>query len=654
MSLEQLEVQVTHEHLKKLLKTRPIKALEELIWNALDADANKIDIIFEKNEIGGIESIIISDNGHGMNYNHINDFFGNLGNSYKLGARFSPTGRKYHGHNGEGRYRAFVLGEQVEWLTVCEYSKGDIKSFKITGKVHELRTFSVSKLEQAFTSNTGVTVKLTNLIHEHVDVFSNNTHLIQQLTSTFAPYILAHKNIKIIVDGIEINAENFIKNVTKHSLFEILETGELLRGKIKIIEWKAGTLKNAFLGDENDEYYDEETSGLKAGAFSHTVYITSSIIKELYQKNEIQARELDERYKFLKDTSVDILRTMYREKLSHEASEEIKWLKEKNIYPYMGEPKNEIEKATRQVFDIFAFKINELIPEFSKATKNSKQFTYRLLKEALELNPSSLETILKEVLELSPVQQDELASLLEKTSLESIINTTTLITNRIKFLYGLEEILYGVDFHKRLKERSQLHKILLDELWLFGEHYTYSYDDISLKNILKKHIKELGRNDLLESIDINEIKNLNDIPDIGLSRQCILGEQDHYENLVIELKRPSCIIGQKEITQIKSYAFAIEENEYFDKEKTKWKFILIGVKLDKFTLREINQQGRAKGHIYTSADGHVEVWVKEWGQIIQDAKGKYHHLKNKLELEVKDNKEGLEYLQEKYKVYLPN
>ncbi|WP_170969752.1 hypothetical protein, partial [Bacillus wiedmannii] len=127
-----------------------------------------------------------------------------------------------------------------------------------------------------------------------------------------------------------------------------------------------------------------------------------------------------------------------------------------------------------------------------------------------------------------------------------------------------------------------------------------------------------------------------------------------YENLVIELKRPSCIIGQKEITQIKSYAFAIEENEYFDKEKTKWKFMLIGVKLDKFTLREINQQGRVKGHIYTSADGHVEVWVKEWGQIIQDAKGKYHHLKNKLELEVKDNKEGLEYLQEKYKVYLPN
>ncbi|MEB9553601.1 hypothetical protein P4J22_30590 [Bacillus cereus] len=48
------------------------------------------------------------------------------------------------------------------------------------------------------------------------------------------------------------------------------------------------------------------------------------------------------------------------------------------------------------------------------------------------------------------------------------------------------------------------------------------------------------------------------------------------------------------------------------------------------------------------------MWVKECGQIIQDAKGKYHHLKNKLELEVKDNKEGLEYLQEKYKVYLPN
>jgi hypothetical protein len=654
MSLEHLIVQLTNEHLEKLLKTKAIRALEELIWNALDADADIIDIIFERNDLDGIESIIVTDNGHGINYDSIDHFFGSLGNSHKAGSRFSPQGRKYHGKNGEGRYRSFALGTNVQWTTISQQKEGRYKTFEITGRYPNLKLFSVSRLEESINSNTGVTVKITNLKHKNTDQLSNIASLIQQLTAIFAPYLLVNKNIKIFVDGIQLNVHNFIKDSNEQEVAEILESGDIITGKIKIIEWISGNIKNTFLSDSSEErYYEEEPSGLKAGAFPHTVFISSSLFEELTD-NQIQVREFNEGYKRLKEISIDILRKMYRERLANDASNEIKLIKKMNIYPYTGTPKNALEKATRQVFDIFAVKINELIPELSRTANNSKQFTYRLLKEALESNPSSLQRILQEVLELSTEQQDELASLLNETSLDSIINTTTLISNRIKFLYGLEEVLYENTFHRRLKERSQLHKILLNELWLFGEKYAYSHDDISLKNVLKKHIKKLGRDELLDEINFSEIKGLNDIPDIGLHKQCVLGDPDHLENLIIELKRPSCTIGEKEISQIKNYAYAVEENEYFDKEKTKWKFILLGVKLDNYAIREMNQQGRVRGNIYRSDDGNIEVWVKEWNQVINDAKGKYRYLQEKLELQVKDNNSGIEYLRAKYNEYLPD
>lgn len=357
-------------------------------------------------------------------------------------------------------------------------------------------------------------------------------------------------------------------------------------------------------------------------------------------------------YNVLRDEAYEVLKSIYRKRLANEASKEVQKLKEEKVYPYTGEANSIIEVAERQVFDICAVKINQYLPELGKLNKGSKQFTYRLLKEALQSNPTSLTKILNEVLNLPVDQQEEFAAILDKTSLESIINTTKLISDRISFINGLEQILFADEYHKRLKERSQLHKILLGELWLFGEQYSYAYDDISLKNVLRKHLDLLGRDDMIEEIDYKKIHDLNDIPDIGLYRQCVAGSGDNFENLVIELKRPSCVIGQDELNQIEKYAVAIEENEYFDKDKTKWKIVLLGIKMDKFAAKKVTQSDRDPGLLYRG--DNMEVWVKEWKQVIQEAKGKHRYLQDKLELFVKDNEEGMRYLKEKYSQYLPD
>lgn len=651
MALGQLEVKLSNEHLNKFSKVKPFKALAELIWNALDADASEINVQFERNRLGGIEHIVITDNGEGIDFDLIQDRFGKLGGSHKVINKTSPSGRRYHGKLGQGRYNGFALGKSIEWVSVFR-DNDELYEFSIIGRLGNMNYFHFSNPGKTIGKGTGVSVSVSELYDEKVDEFADSTKLAQVLTLLFAPYLLAYSGISIIIDGLRLDPNEVIVSQQDFAISSSQQS-TAIEGNLKVIEWSTGAYKSLYLCNNEGIAYEEEASGVKAtGGFSHTAYLQSDIIENLVNDNQLEVREISPEYNILRDEAFEILKSIYRNRLANEASKEVKKLKAEKVYPYTGEAKTIVEVAERQVFDICAVKMNQYLPEFSKLNKGSKQFTYRLLKEALQSDPGSLSKILNEVLNLPADQQEEFAAILDKTSLESIINTTKLISDRVSFVNGLEQILYTDEYHKKLKERSQLHRILLGELWLFGEQYSYAYDDISLKNVLKKHLQLLGRNDVVEEIDYTKIKDLNDIPDIGLYRQCVTGGGDQFENLVIELKRPSCVIGQEELNQIEKYAVAIEENEYFDKDKTKWKIILLGIRMDKFAAKKVTQTDRDPGLLYRGEN--MEVWVKEWKQVIQDAKGKHRYLQDKLELFVKDNEEGMEYLRQKYKQYLPD
>lgn len=58
-------VQVESDHLKRLSAARPIPAMSELIWNALDADATRVDLEVDADEVA-MRSITVRDNGKGF------------------------------------------------------------------------------------------------------------------------------------------------------------------------------------------------------------------------------------------------------------------------------------------------------------------------------------------------------------------------------------------------------------------------------------------------------------------------------------------------------------------------------------------------------------------------------------------------------------
>ena len=69
------KVEVESEHIRKLTAAKPIVALAELVWNACDADATRIDIEIDRNELG-MDSIAVRDNGPGIAHGDIERLFG--------------------------------------------------------------------------------------------------------------------------------------------------------------------------------------------------------------------------------------------------------------------------------------------------------------------------------------------------------------------------------------------------------------------------------------------------------------------------------------------------------------------------------------------------------------------------------------------------
>jgi hypothetical protein len=166
-------------------------------------------------------------------------------------------------------------------------------------------------------------------------------------------------------------------------------------------------------------------------------------------------------------------------------------------------------------------------------------------------------------LELPEKTQKELSKLLEDANLANVISASRLVADRLKFIHGLEALLFDVDSKKLLKERSQLHRMVAENnTWIFGEEFNLTVDDQSLTEVLRKHRKLIGDNVVIDQ-PVRRIDGKVGIIDLMLSRMVPQNHSDEREHLVVELKRPSVKVGADEITQVKKYAFTVADDERF-------------------------------------------------------------------------------------------
>lgn len=640
-------VEVQSDFLEKITQARPAQALAEFIWNSLDADASRVDVFVEQNELGAMSKIIVRDNGTGMEFEKAPELFRRLGGSWKrAGATTKKEGRFLHGQDGRGRFKAFGLGRIAEWDVAIVKGK-KLTSFAVAMNASNLKEVVISdEIEAASTSRPGVTLTISEL---HKD-FRSLTSVagLQELAEIFALYLSDYKDVSINVDGTRVDPSGLIASQGSVNLSDIVDEDKTYPVRLDIIEWKSATNRVLYLCSEKGFPLAEVERRFHVGSFQFSAYVKSPFVSKLQREGKLELAEMNPLIVAVADEAQRAVKDYFRNRAAQEAQTVVKEWKDSQVYPYEGDASTRIEEAERQVFDIVAVTAAQYLPDFSTAAPKNKALHLRLLRQAIEKSPEELQLILGEVLKLPKRKQEELAELLRDVSLSAIISAAKVVADRLRFLTGLEAILFDVENKQRLKERSQLHRIIAQNCWLFGEEYNLSVDDKSLTEVLRKHRQALGDDAIIDE-PVKHISKERGIVDLVLSRAIRRHRADELTHLVVELKAPKVKINQKEILQTEQYAISVMKDERFRNINTTWVFWVISDDYGDYAEYRMKQGSGRNGKIH-EADG-FSVWVKTWAQVLQENRARLQFFQERLEYEA-DKGDSLEHLQERYAKFL--
>ncbi len=602
--------------------------------------------------LGAVESLVISDNGHGIPYGEADAAFSNLGGSWKNSERVTKRRKRpLHGKAGQGRFSVFSLGSGARWET--HYSDCDAYfAFSVKGSASSLGTFQLSALPATNDKRMGTTVTIDN-ISSRASTQLLSDGAVDQLSDCFAIYLMSYPDIDIYYNEHKLDPIAAVETSTEYDLVPIdIEEGGSITAKLQIIEWKTDKQRFLHLCDEAGLSLMQTSPGIQAPGFSFAAYVKSDFVRQMYDNDLLMLEDIHPDTAQLINQAKDKLREHFRAKASQNAAAVVEEWKQNNIYPYVGPAMSIVEEAERQVFDVVALNVNTYLPGFEESDKKSKQFSFRLLKEVLTESPEAMRRIVNEVLELSPEKLDELADLIEKTSLAAIINASKLVADRLEFLSGLETLVFDPDVKKFVRERAHLQKILEEQTWIFGEEFHLSVPDRSLNEVLVKHYELLGE-PLEDNSDVVRPDGKKGIVDLMLSRKIPQPDVTQLVHLVVELKKPAQKIDSKAATQMKQYAMAIAKDERFRHLQTQWIFWVLSSDMDDVVKEECRQPNRPEGVLFEHGELKLKIWTRTWSELILNCRSRLEFFRKELGDYTPDKEAGLEYLRRLHAKYLP-
>lgn len=646
-----IAISAQEDFLERQSSAPPLKALAELVWNGLDAGSESVEIRLVQNGIEGLEEIHVKDYGTGIQHSEIKELFGKLGASWKK-EKNKINGRALHGKNGQGRLKAFSLGNHVRWSTTFSSATG-VKSFNINGSSTALNSLTFTDPIPATTGLTGTNVIISQISKSHGSLLAASAP--QELAKLFAAYLSQYPDVSISYDGRKIDPSGLQKEKREINLNSIhLKSGKVVDASVSIIEWNIPTTRTIHLCDASGVSLHEVEPKIRVPGFDFTAYIKCDHFRELDKDNCLMLDDLQPDVEVILTKGRDAIRSHFRIRAAARQSKIVEQWKKEEIYPYEDKVDlTPVEEAERQVFDILGVNLEDYLPKFEEADQSSRKFTFRLLAQALRDNPASVQRIIIEVLNLKQDDQDALAALLESTPLSKIISSSQTVANRLDFLVALENLLFDKESKKRLLERDQLHKILENEAWIFDEEFALSGSEERLEEVLQIHLKKLGKreDEISEEPVLREGDKQGRI-DLMLGRT-VQPRHDEYDHLVVELKRPSQKINSEIISQVESYAIAVAKDPRFHTEKTHWRFIAVSNEMDDHAQRKARQRNQPRGLVFNDPDLNIEVWAFDWTEIIANARSRLQFINASLCYDATRDS-ALAYLRKTHEKFIPD
>ena len=606
------------------VESDPVRAVIELVWNSLDADADHVAVSFERNEADGIIAVTVKDDGNGMSPERIDQDFRWVGNSWKRAARTSENkGRPMHGRFGQGRLRAFALGTHVKWTTVALDTEQKFKRSVVSSSVDHYTDFTVSTAQDAegpsFTEFTAEGRDgLTKLDSDDAKL---------RLGVALAPHLIKYPGIEILYDGRRLDPADNIEHDETLDLAWIHDD-QTYQAKLRVIEWSNIKGRTLLLCDADGVPVDDGPAP-KGADFNYAAYIMWDQMPA--HENRVQLVHMEQEPSVvgvLMETVERTLADYFEARRAERRRELVESWKANQSYPFEGEPQTEEERVERATFDVVATAARRHIPR----NKNQERLTLGLLKDTLQRNPEGVKTLLGQYAGLTEAEEEELQDLLVRTPLSRLIRATSHVTDRLDFLSALRVMVFDPESKGLVKERDNLHRVLERESWVFGEQFHMMSSEIGLTNALRHHLRLLGREDTPVT-PVTKVDGAQGRLDLMFS--VAAKEQDRNRHLVVELKAPHVVAGSKEAAQIKDYARAIVEDPQFAGTHTVWDFMLVVNDYDRGVQKDINQVGRPRGILDESEidpDSPVSyrVWVRRWSEVLESADKRMLYYKDNL------------------------
>ena len=469
----------------------------------------------------------------------------------------------------------------------------------------------------------------------------------QRLAELLAAYLINYRGVTVSIDGDPLDPTTAVKSQETLPLPMITdEEGQQHAVQLLIIEWHSGKGKSLYLCDTAGFPLLQTQARFSAGPRAFAAYLKSSFIEDLHSSDRLRLGDMLPSLKELVDSARGTVDTHFRALDAKQAQSVVEQWKAERTYPYEGDPSNPVEVAERQVFDIVAVNLHSYSSEIQAVPAKARALHLRLLRSAIEHSPEDLQLIFNEVLQLPATKQKELAELLRETTLSAIITAAKTVADRLKFISSLDTIVFDPTRKAHLKERTQLHRILARNSWVFGEEYNLWVDDGDLKRVLEQHRKHLDPSIVIDD-PVQVIGQKRGIVDLMLSRATRRHRADDIEHLVVELKAPRAKLNAEATTQIKKYAQAVTSDPRFATvPNVRWHFWLVNNAYDD-TVRDDIEGGPDPLRRLIRKTDRYQIGVKTWGELIEENRARLQFFQEHLQHSV-DKNDALEFLRQKY------
>ncbi len=208
--MKDIPLKAQPDHLAGYMKARnPVAAVSELVWNSLDADATSVAVTLNRNGLDSLIGIVVADNGDGIPHDEAELAFGNLGGSWKKTKGRTKLNRTMHGRHGRGRFRAFALGNRVEWRTAYAHD-GEFLTYSVVGSRIGSSVFRADDTPQKNAVSSKGTIVTVSGIEDSFRSLDKDK-AVPSLTEELAIYLSEYPGIKVSYEGETITPSTVIQ-----------------------------------------------------------------------------------------------------------------------------------------------------------------------------------------------------------------------------------------------------------------------------------------------------------------------------------------------------------------------------------------------------------------------------------------------------------